>query len=414
MAAVLNVEVLSTSKQRLSQVRAPIQQLADSNIIGIIFAKQDGPIVDANDEFLRMVGYSRDDLEAGKLHWIRMTPPEWSFATRLAGKQMEETGKAQPFEKEFFRKDGTRVTVLIGVVALSQSGPDALCFIVDLTERKQAERDLDRLMVERSAMLDSVGDGIFGVDMDGCCTFVNPAAVRMLGYGAEECQGRNMHDLVHFKSATGDPVPREACPISIATQKCVAVRADAEVLWRKDGRPVVVEYSASPIVVNGHAEGSVVSFKDISGRQKAEEKLRVSEERFRGAFAYAAAGMCITDLEGRLLEVNQALCRLTGYSEAELLAASATTLSHPDDLHTSDALIGQLLQKQIPAFVAEKRYIRKDGSIASARCSIAALCDATGHPDRFVTIVEDISERVQAELDLLHTEERYRCMVEKD
>jgi PAS domain S-box-containing protein len=85
---------------------------------------------------------------------------------------------------------------------------------------------------------------------------------------------------------------------------------------------------------------------------------------------------------------------LTGYTEAELLAVSAKTLSHPDDLHTSDALMDQLLQKDIPAFVCEKRFIRKDGSIASARCSIAALCDAKGRPDRFVTIAEDISERV--------------------
>src|SRR5271154_858999 len=130
MAAISDAEV--TAKLRLSQVRAPIQQLVDSNIIGILFGKRDGPIIDANDEFLRMVGYSREDLEAGRLDWIKMTPPEWGFATRQAGKQVEEFGKAQPFEKEFFRRDGSRVAVLIGVVALSDSSSDALCFVVDL------------------------------------------------------------------------------------------------------------------------------------------------------------------------------------------------------------------------------------------------------------------------------------------
>ena len=412
MATTLDADAPRTREQRPSQVRAPIQQLANSNIIGIIFSKRTGPIVDANDEFLRMVGYSREDLEAGRLDWVKLTPPEWGFATRLAVKQIEEIGKVTPFEKEYFRKDGTRVPVLVGIVAASESGPDSLSFIVDLTERKQAEKDLDRLMIERFAMLDSIADGIYGQDTEGLCTFINAAGARMLGFEPAECHGQNMHNLVHSKRADGSPYAAEDCPVVDALRKCEAVHVDGERLWRKDGSCLVVEYSACPIVVNGHVEGSVVSFKDISERKKAEENLRASEERFRGAFAHAAAGMCISDLEGRLLEVNQALCRVTGYTEAELLAVNAADISHPDDLHTSDSLIGQLLQKEIPAFVADKRYIRKDGSIASARCSIAALCDSTGSPDRFVTIAEDITEHVQAKLDLRHTEERYRCIVE--
>ncbi len=393
-------------------MRAPIQQIADSNIIGINFAKRDGTIVEANDEFLRMVGYTREDLEAGRLDWIKMTPPEWAVATRLAVKQIEDIGKAAPFEKEFFRKDGTRVPVLIGIVASSEPETDGLGFAVDLTERKESEKGLDRLMVERFALLDAVADGIFGMDLEGRCTFINAAAVRMLGHGAEECQGRKMHDLVHSKRADGSAYPAEECPALDALRKCVELRVDEEVLWRKDGTALPVEYSSHPIVVNGRTEGSVVTFKDISERKQAHEKLRASEERFRGAFAYAAAGMCISDLEGRLLEVNQALCRFTGYSEAELLASNAGTLSHPDDLHTSDRLISQILCKEIPGFVAEKRYIRKDGSIASARCSIAALSDSAGNPDRFVTIAEDITEQVEAKLELRRAEERYRCIVE--
>ena len=105
MAAISDAK--TTAKQRLSQVRAPIQQMADSNIIGILFGKRDGAIIDANDEFLRMVGYSREDLEAGRLDWIKMTPPEWGYATRLAGKKSKKWERRQPFEKEFFRKDGT-------------------------------------------------------------------------------------------------------------------------------------------------------------------------------------------------------------------------------------------------------------------------------------------------------------------
>jgi PAS domain S-box-containing protein len=106
--AILDAEAPESGRQKLPQMRAPIEQLVDSNIIGILFAKPEGPIMYANDEFLRMVGYSREDLEAGRMDWRKMTPMEWNFATREAARQIQETRKAAPFEKEFFRKDGSR------------------------------------------------------------------------------------------------------------------------------------------------------------------------------------------------------------------------------------------------------------------------------------------------------------------
>jgi two-component system, cell cycle sensor histidine kinase and response regulator CckA len=407
-AATLDVEAPKMAGQNLAQMRAPIEQLADSNIIGILFVKPEGPVVYANDEFLRMVDYSREDLEAGRLDWRKMTPMEWSFATREAARQIEETRKAAPFEKEFFRKDGTRVPVLIGILGPAAPGAEALCFVLDLTERKQTEQDLDRLMIERFAMLDSVADGIFGLDMEGNCTFINPAALEMLGYEGEECVGRNMHDLIHYKSATGEPISRKACQVSNAVRKCVGMRADYDVAWRKDGTSFDVEYSSCPIVVNGHAEGSVISFKDISERKKAEADLRASEERFRGAFAHAAAGMSIANFEGRYLEVNEAFCRMTGYSEAELLARNFQAITHPDDLASSVDIVAQMRRKELPGFVMEKRQVRKDGSILWVRCSAAPLCDASGNPSRFVTILEDISERVQGRQQLDETAEWQR------
>src|SRR5579871_2805356 len=269
----------------------PIQQLADSNIIGVHFTRDDGTIVDANDEFLRIVGYSREDLEAGRVNWRGLTPPDWSVATREAVRRVEETGKAVPFEKEYFRKDGTRVPVLVGIVTLSQQPTLRMGIVLDQTETRQAARDLDRLMIERFAMLDSVGDGIYGLDREGLCTFINAAGAEMLGYTAEECQGLNMHALVHSRHADGAPYPAETCPVLTAFRTGVGVRVSDEVVWRKDGSTLAVEYSSFPIVVNGRVEGSVVTFKDISDRRKAAESLRASEARFRSAFADAAAGM---------------------------------------------------------------------------------------------------------------------------
>ena len=407
-----DAETSTPPRQETSLLRASIQQLADSNIVGMLFTKKDGTILEANQEFLRMIGYSRADLEAGRLNSLHLTPSDWGMASRHAAKQLEETGKALPFEKEYLRKDGTRVPVLVGIVQLPPPDCERLGFVVDQSPRKQAEKDLDRLITERFAMLDSVGDGIYGLDLEGRCTFVNAAAAQMLGYTPQECHGRNMHDLIHSKRPDGSPYPVESCPIFDTMRKCEGMRVDDEAVWRKDGTSLAVEYASYPIVLNGRLEGCVVSFKDISKRKKAEEELRVSEERFRGAFANASAGMCITDLQGRFLEVNPAFCRFTGYSEAELLVNDFQTITHPADLEMSIGFLGRLARKEIPGLVAEKRYIRKDGGIAWARCSIAVQCDRSGAPSRLVSIVEDITERVTAELNLRRSEARYRCIVE--
>jgi len=132
-----------------------LQALANSNIIGVIFSRADGTIVRANDEFLRIVGYSRQDLEQGALNWKSLTPPEWRDTNLQAAMRVETTGAAPPFEKEYLRKDGQRVPVLIGIVQLPKPQQDAVGLVLDLSDRKRAEWQRDRLMIES-------GDARFG------------------------------------------------------------------------------------------------------------------------------------------------------------------------------------------------------------------------------------------------------------
>jgi len=198
---------------QVKDVASAVASLANSNIIGSVFSDSSGRILDANDEFLRIVGYSREDLQAGVLNWKSLTAPEWLETSQEAVAQIQATGNAPVFEKEYLRKDGTRVPVLIGVAAVRDPQPHTIAFVVDLTLRKHAQAERDRLMVERIAMLDSVGDGIFGLDTSGRCTFTNRAGSRILGYAQEECLGRNMHELVHSRRADGSPYPEQECPI---------------------------------------------------------------------------------------------------------------------------------------------------------------------------------------------------------
>jgi PAS domain S-box-containing protein len=125
-----------------------------------------------------------------------------------------------------------------------------------------------------SLLLDSLGEGIFGIDLDGRCTFVNPAALRLLGHCTEMVLGRNMHELVHHTHADGRHYPECDCPIFKAFRLGQPCRIDDEVLWRADGTPFHAEYASHPIRDQGRVVGAVVSFVDIGERKRAEALLR--------------------------------------------------------------------------------------------------------------------------------------------
>jgi PAS domain S-box-containing protein len=133
---------LQHSYEDLRQREAKIRRLVDSNIIGILIGNPDGPIHEANQAFLQLVGYDQTDIAAGRLRRTELTPPEWHDRDERAVTEMRTIGTAQPFEKEYFRKDGSRVPVLVGGATLDERGDNVVIFVVDLTERKRAEAEL--------------------------------------------------------------------------------------------------------------------------------------------------------------------------------------------------------------------------------------------------------------------------------
>ncbi len=126
----------------LQEREAKIRRLVDANIIGIFIWELGGRFLDANDTFLRMVGYEREELVSGRVRWTEVTPPEWHDRTARAVEEMRMTGTAQPWEKEYFRKDGSRVPVLIGSAAFDEKRDQGVAFVLDLTERKHVEQAL--------------------------------------------------------------------------------------------------------------------------------------------------------------------------------------------------------------------------------------------------------------------------------
>ena len=137
----------------------------------------------------------------------------------------------------------------------------------------------------------------------------------------------------------------------------------------------------------------------IEGTQ-AEEALRASEGRFRGTFENAAVGIANTDRQGGFLRVNDKLCDIVGYAREELLERSFVEITHPDFLPANLELYARLWRSEIPSFTAEKRYIRKDGSVVWCEVTFSLQCDATGAPVYAIAVIEDVSDRKRLEAEL--------------
>jgi PAS domain S-box-containing protein len=179
------------------------------------------------------------------------------------------------------RTDGTLVPVDISVSPISDTrsmprggnfGGVVLAFR-DLTERKLAEEERFRLNNYNTLLLESTGDGMYGLDKDGNCTFINRAAGRMLDILPEVVLGMNVHRIIHSRYPDGSPYPLEDCPIYRAVRAGEICRVEDEVFWKPDGSSIPVEYAAFPIVDGAEIQGAVVTFTDITERKQAEADL---------------------------------------------------------------------------------------------------------------------------------------------
>jgi PAS domain S-box-containing protein len=151
LSSLLAYRTLRQSEVRLRESLARVERLVDSNIIGVFFWNLDGRIDEANNGFLELLGYSRDELKSGELNWIALTPPEFREADAQRQELIRRSRTKGPFEKEYLRKDGTRVPVLVGFALLEGSEERGVGFVLDLTSRKQAEMEREARQVAEAA-----------------------------------------------------------------------------------------------------------------------------------------------------------------------------------------------------------------------------------------------------------------------
>lgn len=277
----------------------------------------------------------------------------------------------------------------------------------EVSERKKLLNELERTNYERELILDTAAEGIYGLDLNGNTTFVNPAAAGMIGWKVEEILGKSQHDIIHHSKADGTPYPREQCPIYAAYKDGKTRRIEDEVFWKKDGTSFPVEYTSTPVRdKTGEITGAVVTFRDISERKRHDDLIRESEERFRGAFENSAVGMALVSPEGRWLQVNSALCEIVGYNEKELLEIDFQTITHPDDLEIDLDRVQKLLNGEITRYRMEKRYFHKAGHIVWVLLSVSLVRDTKGDPLYFISQIQDITRRKEAEEALNETLEQ--------
>ena len=201
----------------------------------------------------------RDLCVAGLHRYLRTGEPRVvGGTTELVG--LHSDGKEFPIEMSLGETDEEGERLFTAVIR-------------DITERKRAEEALDRLSRQHEMVLKSAGEGIFGLDLHGHATFVNPAAAQMTGWDTKELLGRHLHDVLHHTKPDGATYPVEECPIHAALEDGATHSRDDEVFWRKDGTSFPVEYVSAPILQDGEVVGSVVAFKDITERKALEKQL---------------------------------------------------------------------------------------------------------------------------------------------
>jgi len=248
------------------------------------------------------------------------------------------------------------------------------------------------------SLLESVGEGVFGVNTQGRCTFINSAALRLLGYSdASELVGKNIHAFIHHTRADGSACPEDECRIYGAFRQGKSFFVDDEILWRADKTSFAVEYYSNAVYRNGKISGSVATFTDITTRRQAENALRQSETKYRQIFNSILDVYAEISLDGVILEVSPSISAHTGYTREELLGGfMGDYYANPGDRE----LLLEQIHKDGMINDYEALLVDKDGTVRPFSFTGRVITDDSGKPVKLAGVMRDIAQRKHSENDL--------------
>jgi PAS domain S-box-containing protein len=402
-------DALSESEERF---RSLVQSASDA----IVVADEEGRVVSWNRAASDLFGYQQGEIVGRPL--TVLMPERYRKAHEHGLRRFRDSGESRlfgkPVELEGLRHDGTEFPIELSLAAWkTRSGSYFSGIIRDISERKRVEASMEQFRRRYELILSEAGEGIYGLDRNGCTTFVNPVAATLLGYTMEELLGQPMHQILHHSRPDGTPYPVEECPVYAALRDGCTHRASDEVFWRKDGTSFPVEYVSTPIREYGELAGAVIVFKDITERKRAEKALQESEERFREVAEHIRGVFWTTDpSKTRMIYVSPAYEEIWGRSRGSLYASPLSWIDaiHPED---RDRVRTAALTGQVSGEYDERyRIIRPDGSVRWVWDRAFPIRDASGEVCRITGIAEDMTEHKTVEDSLLQTKNRLQAILD--
>ena len=363
-----------------------------------------------------ILGYSQKELSRTE-QWDEIVhADDRATGAKRFSELMQGKRDNDEWEQRFVRRDG-HLVIANGKCKVIRDTAGKPKFVVtlneDVTDRRLAEAERIRIAKQMQLLLDSTGQAVYGLDLDGNCTFINKATCEMIGYPCDEVLGRNMHELVHHHRADGSPYPVKECRVFQAVKSGKGCRTDEEILWRRDGTAIPVEYSSFPILEEGTIKGAVVTASDITERKRANEALQSSERLFRSIFENSQIGISFFNIDGRAVFTNHAFQEMLACTESELSQLEKwDDFIHPDERVSNAERYAKLVQGVHEKDEWEQRFVRRDGRMVLVNARFSLIRDADGKPQYVASLTEDITEKKQAEGKLRDSEQLFRSIFE--
>lgn len=375
---------LKRSKDVLGESEENAWQILDSTTDSVILIDRRGFILASNEVAAERYGMGLEQMIDANFY--DLLPEDLQASRKAQINDVIRTGKPVHFEDEL---EGMILDHRIYPVHGPRGEVTRIAiFARDVTTHKWVAEVIEQLGRRNELILESAGEGIYGLDTEGRTTFVNPAAAQMLGYKPKDLIGQLHHELVHHSKPDGTAYLQSQCPIYAAFKDgTVHTSVDYEVFWRRDGTPFQVEYTSTPIIDKGNIVGAVVTFRDITERKRMEELLRRSEERYRSVFESAANLIISIDSGGVILDCNNRSEEIIGYTPQEIIGKGLLDLIHPDDREKAQVSLDEVLSKD---FDYHKRYrmVGKDDKAISVQMNAAAAKDSDDKYIRTICMID--------------------------
>ncbi|MGO9379525.1 MAG: PAS domain S-box protein [Dissulfurispiraceae bacterium] len=275
-------------------------------------------------------------------------------------------------------------------------------------ELQEGERRYRQLVVQNKLILESAGEGIFGLDIKGKHTFVNPAAAKMLGYEEEELIGSHSHSTWHHTKTDGTPYPEDECPIYSASKDGAVHHIRDEVFWKKDNTSFNVDYTSTPIIDNDKIVGAVVTFRDITEQKLMEASILQAKQEWERTFNSVPDMIAVIDKEYRIVRVNRAMAQRLGMSAEQCIGQGCYHCMHGTD-HPPSFCPHTLMLADCQMHQAE---VHDDRLGADFLITAVPLFDGHNQLSGSVHVARDITERKQAVEALRVAEKTFRDLLE--